>query len=332
MIFHRKRQRLFAKAETTPGTYEGDATLFSALLGKLPIYDLRMVPTAQEYTRKPDGLTLDGLDSIMYGEYVTVTFKSELFTGGAAGTAPDYAALLKSCGMTETIVASTSVAYKVSSNEVPTLSLGGEFIGADGSVTLRFGVAGAIGSFQLTADVPGKPGVFSWTFIGKLAYVSTTPQFISSTVLAAVSYSDSVSNICKFLGTDVTIGGVSRSVSSITVDRGLTSEFETLHTDQTSFLKRILADSEPTFTLNPTKVPVATQNDISGLVAGTNVALAAQFGTVAGKRCIAAAPRAQRKTVGDGAVGVTSTWDLVFGCRRSSPTGNGDDAFTLTYT
>lgn len=323
-IFHHKRRRLFFAAESTPGTAISAATLYAAANGKLPVYDLKVTPGVENMDRNPDGLTFDSLDSIRWGENYTVTFQSDAYTA-ALGVAPAWGLLAKSCGLAETISAGASVAYTVDSDAVPTLTMGIEMSNDAGTATRRVTLAGAIGSYTLASDALGKPGRFSWTFTGK---VIATPD-ADSTPVATVVYDDTVAKLPQLRSTTLTDGGVSLQCNSVSFDRGLSSEWETDMGDATGYLKRIIASSRPTLTIDPAKMTAAAQATLNQLFKGTTGAVVVTWGSVAGTRIKLNLPRAQKDSMSDDARGVTSTWGTTFHANRSSVTGNGDDAVTL---
>lgn len=330
-IFHHKRRRLFAMVESTPGTANTAAALFVAANGKVPVYDLRCVPGVQNMDRNPDGLTFDSVDSVRWGEYYTVTFTSNAYCGTGAGVAPSYGTLFKSCGLTETVVASTSVTYTVDSDACPTVTLGVELINDAGTASRRILIGGALGSFTIATDAIGKPAQISWTFTGKAVYVSTTLQDLDSTPVASVVYDDAVAKLPQLRSTTITDGGVSVQVNALTFDRGLATEWETDLSDPTGYKLRIVASSMPKITIDPAKMTVASQSNLSQLFQGTTGAIAATWGNTAGTRLKVNMPRAQKDTISDDARGVTSTWGTTFHANRSSVTGNGDDACTIVF-
>lgn len=83
--------------------------------------------------------------TIVANKRVAITFDVELAGSGTAGTAPAFGTLLKSCGLSETIVASTSVTYAGVSSSFDSATIycfydgtRHKITGARGSVTLNF--------------------------------------------------------------------------------------------------------------------------------------------------------------------------------------------------
>lgn len=326
-IFHHKRRRLFVMAEVTRGTAIADALLYVPGNGKVPVYDLKVAPSVQTMDRNPDGLTFDSIDSVRWGEAYTLTFQTDAYCGAAAGTAPSYGLLLKSCGMAETVSAGTSVTYTVDSDLCPTITMGVEMINDAGTASRRVTLAGCLGSFTLATDAIGKPGRISWTFQGKPI---ATPDN-DSTPVNSVVYDDSTTRLPQLRGTTLTDGGVSVQANSVTFDRGLATEWETDLSNASGYLSRIVASSRPTLTIDPAKMTAASQATLDQLFKGTTGAIAVTWGSVAGNRLKLNFARAQKDSLSDDSRGVTSTWGTTFHANRSSLTGNGDDAVTLVF-
>ena len=91
---------------------------------------------------------------------VTVTFTVEYSGSGTAGTAPQYGPLLKACGMSETVVASTSVTYAPVSTSFDSVTM---YIDSDG---IRHIVTGARGSFTISLNANQIP-VYNFTMTGQ---------------------------------------------------------------------------------------------------------------------------------------------------------------------
>jgi len=97
--------------------------------------------------------------TLVANKRVSVTFDVELAGSGTAGTAPAFGPLLKSCGLSETIVSSTSVTYAGVSSSFDSATI---YCFYDGT---RHKITGARGSvtFNFTA---GQFAVASFNFIG----------------------------------------------------------------------------------------------------------------------------------------------------------------------
>ena len=97
--------------------------------------------------------------TLVANKRVSVTFDVELAGSGTAGTAPAFGPLLKSCGLSETIVSMTSVTYAPVSTSFSSATIYCFYDGTQHKIT---GARGTV-SFNLTA---GQFAVASFQFIG----------------------------------------------------------------------------------------------------------------------------------------------------------------------
>ena len=185
--------QLAAKIEAVEGTKE---TL--ALADAVLISNVKFSPDIEMFKRDILRGTLSRDPSISGKRKATISFDIELKGSGAAGTAPDYGKLLKGCGYSETVVASTSVTYKPATNNLSnSMTLG---IYMDGVIARIWGARGNVkGSMNA-----GKPGILSFEFQGAdfevvdgalLAPSYTTiipPAFLNASLLL-----DSYAAICS---------------------------------------------------------------------------------------------------------------------------------------
>jgi len=97
--------------------------------------------------------------TLVANKRVSVTFDVELAGSGTAGTAPAFGPLLKSCGLSETVVSSTSVTYAPVSSSFSSATIYCFYDGTQHKIT---GARGTV-SFNMTA---GQFAVASFNFIG----------------------------------------------------------------------------------------------------------------------------------------------------------------------
>jgi hypothetical protein len=97
--------------------------------------------------------------TLVANKRVSVTFDVELAGSGAAGTAPAFGPLLKSCGLSETISAGVSVTYAPVSSSFSSATIYCFYDGTQHKIT---GARGSV-SFNMAA---GQFGVMSFNFIG----------------------------------------------------------------------------------------------------------------------------------------------------------------------
>lgn len=102
-----RKRLILAKTETTYGTDSAPAGTEAVLVRNLEITPLEADVVGRDLIRP----YLGSSPQLLAQTRVGITFQVELAGSGVAGTAPRYDALLKACGMSATIVASTSVTY-----------------------------------------------------------------------------------------------------------------------------------------------------------------------------------------------------------------------------
>jgi hypothetical protein len=102
-----RKRLILAKTETTYGTDSTPAGTDAVLVRSLEVTPLESDVVSRDLIRP----YLGNSDALLANARVRCSFEVELAGSGTAGTAPRYDALLKSCGMSGTVVASTSVTY-----------------------------------------------------------------------------------------------------------------------------------------------------------------------------------------------------------------------------
>jgi hypothetical protein len=107
---------------------------------------------------------------------VSITFQVELAGSGTAGTAPRFGAILQACGLSETIVATTSVTYAPVSSAFSSATI---YFNNDG---IRHVLTGCRGTFTLTGEVGAIP-TLDFTMIG--IYNAPTDTALPSTTYSA---------------------------------------------------------------------------------------------------------------------------------------------------
>lgn len=334
-IFHKQRQNLCLLKETTPGTWMTSASVFVAGNAALPVRNLKFKLGNKEIERYLDRNSLDSSESLFYGEEGTIEFDTDLYTSGTAGTVIGTADkgfdLLMKTLHSSTVTAGTSVVYALNASSQVRISAGVEFIGEDGTTSARCGIKGAIvAGLKMDVQVGGE-GVLHWTLKGPIAYESAVPQvMIAGTPIASITRDTTVGRIPQFKGIAFAVGGVNRQISKLTLDWGISTEWETDSADQTTYARAVLAGRKPTLTIDPQTVPKATQDDFGAFFAGTSTTCNIVLGTTAGKIATFALPNIQRSKADFGERGVITSTETTFRCNGNSD--NGEDSITLTLT
>lgn len=162
-----RRRLILAKLETTYGTDSSPTGASNAILVRnLDIQPLVADTVNRDLVRPYMGQA----DQLLAQTRVEVTFEVELAGSGTAGTAPAYGPLLRSCGLAETVVASTSVTYAPISSSFESTTI---HYHQDG---IRHKLTGCRGSFELSGEVGGIPVIsFSMTGIYNAPTDETLP-------------------------------------------------------------------------------------------------------------------------------------------------------------
>jgi len=118
---------------------------------------------------------LGASEQLLANTRVECSFSVELTGSGTAGTAPQYGKALQACGLSETIVADTSVTYAPVSSSFSSVTI---YYNIDG---LRHKVTGCRGTFSINATVGEIPSI-DFTFTG--VYVAPDDSALPSATYA----------------------------------------------------------------------------------------------------------------------------------------------------
>lgn len=150
-----RKRLILAKTETTYGTSASPAGSDAVLVRNLEITPIQADTVTRDLIRP----YLGNSEQLLAQTRVEVTFEVEFAGSGTAGTAPRYGALLKACGLSETVVASTSVTYAPVSASFSSCTI---HVNVDG---VLHPITGCRGTFNLNAEV-GQIPVISFTMTG----------------------------------------------------------------------------------------------------------------------------------------------------------------------
>jgi hypothetical protein len=170
------RKRLIqVKKESTYGTDSTPAGTDALLVRNLEITPIEADVVSRDLIRG----YLGNSPQLLANTRVSITFQVELAGSGVAGTAPRFGAILQAAGMSETIVASTSVTYAPVSSAFSSATI---YFNNDG---IRHILTGCRGTFTLNAEVGAIP-TLDFTMVG----VYNAP---TDTALPSVTYSQQAS-------------------------------------------------------------------------------------------------------------------------------------------
>ncbi|MBR0346978.1 MAG: hypothetical protein IJI03_17150 [Rudaea sp.] len=181
MTLRTKKIAFFAALESVYGT-----AVALAATDAIRTKGAKLTPfEATEVQRDLDGTGFGNAGTIHVGEHVTVEIDVEMAGSGVAGTPPAYGRLFKACGMSETIVAGTSVTYAPASDSTDSLTT---YLELDGQ---RHPARGVRGTWSIKADSQGIPYFnFKWTgcWVDPVTAASLIPDFTGFTTPRPIAY------------------------------------------------------------------------------------------------------------------------------------------------
>lgn len=167
------RKRLIqVKKESTYGTDSTPAGTDALLVRNLEITPIEADVVSRDLIRN----YLGNSPQLLANTRASITFQVELAGSGTAGTAPRYGAILQACGLSETIVASTSVTYAPVSSSFSSATI---YFNNDG---IRHILTGCRGTFTMNAEV-GQIPTLDFTMVG--VYNAPTDTALPTTTYSA---------------------------------------------------------------------------------------------------------------------------------------------------
>ena len=307
---HRKRS-ILAKAESS---YGSDPTPTGSA-NYVQVIDLNIEPiVSDEVSRDLIRPYMGNYEVIPANTRVNVTFDVEMSGSGSAGTAPKYGAILKACGLSETVVSSTSVTYAPVTTPSDSVTL---FVNYDG---IRHKVTGARGTFSLNCEVNNIPRIsFSLTGIFNAPTDTALPTVtVSNQASPLIFKNGSTSNFAIF--------GFAAALQSWNLD----FNNEVIYRELVGGTKEVLiTDRRPSGTAVIESVALSSHNfftDYTGTSTGTNTWL---HGTTAGNKVTVSCPQTDLgQPTYEESDGITML-SLPF---MATPTASANNEFSLVYT
>lgn len=306
------RQLILAAIEDS---YQSEATIEGSnaiLVGDLEWSHEGARMNERERVRWPSKGTLA---HVYGGTLMQLSFNAELKGSGTAGEAPEWGVLMRMCGMAETISAGTSVEYSPASldNESGTIHY------YEGS-TLRK-LVGCRGTWELSSEV-GNAARIAFTITGHL--VDPDPEDAEA---PEPTFDDTVPS--TFRGAAVDLGGFTPIVSNLTIT--LNNEVATPASANSAdgFGEIVINGRDPTASIDPESVDVATKNLISAWKDGeVNAFDTGVIGDTPGNQWQITAPAAVMREIGPGDRDGIRTRELTLGLAEDT----GDDELTISLT
>lgn len=293
---------LLAKVETTKGTDIVPVVGTNAVRVKSGKISITQDALAREVVKQ----TMGPLAHLVGKQVFQLELEVEVKTSGVLGTPPEIGVLMRGCGLNETIVASTSVAYDPLTSSHKSLSM---YWFEDG---LKYILLGAVGKKSFDAQI-GAGQVMKFTFMA--AYVAPT----AVTCPTGAVYQSTAPLVMN--STDVINDGAVIKVGAFSLEDGN----DVQHHYTTGLSEFVIAGRAPKLKL--TKDSISTAAEWTALNAGTNAALSATFGTVAATRLVVTAPVARRESVTNAQRADRPTLEVAYGLYESA----GDDAFKFFF-
>ena len=258
---------------------------------------------------------LGASEQLLANTRVECTFSVELAGSGTAGTAPRYGKALQACGLSETIVASTSVTYAPVSSNFDSVTI---HYNVDG---VRHRVTGARGTFVLNAAV-GEIPTIDFTFTG--IYVAP-----DDSALPTATYADQATPLIFKNGNTDTFSLLSYSgcLQSVSMDLGNSIVYrELIGCD-----KEVLITDRNSNGTVVVEAPTIAQKDYftSALTDGTLGDLTFPHGTAAGNIVDFASSQVD---IGDVSYSDQDGIAMLNMPYTAIPSTAGNDEFTLVYT
>lgn len=303
-----RKRVILAKIETTYGVDPTPTGAANAIL----VRNLNVTPQSTQLVgRDVIRPYLGNYEQLMASTHVELDFEVEAAGSGAAGSVPGYGALLRACGMSETVTASTKVEYKPVSSGFESVTV---YFNVDGVLHKITGARGTVELAITTAQIP----VFKFKFVG----IYNAP---TDTALPTVSYSNfqtplvaNTTNTPSF-----SFFGVSPILQDLSFQLGNQVDYRTMIGSQYVQLTDRKAAGQVTFQADT----IATKDWFTTALGNNLGALSITHGTVAGNKVMLA----------------SSTVDLLQPSYTDSngvqmiqcgyvmtPTSAGNDEFTLT--
>jgi hypothetical protein len=308
MPLRTQRAVLAAKVEATEGTAE-TLTATERILALSASFQRN----AEMMERNPFRPTLSQLASIPGKRTANLQMVVEGKGATGGGIAPEYGTLLKGCGFSEVIVASTSVTYAPISTGDPSLTVG---LYTDG---MRQMISGARGTFTMGGAV-GEGLMFNFNFQGVQDLV-TDVALLAPTYLATVPV--------PMLGMTFTVHGVTTLFcSNFSIDLGMSLSPRQDFVKTSGYASVMLGDRKPVCNFVVEKPLVAGKDWYGIWSAGTEGAISLVLGSVAGNVITIAAPKFQVTNITE----QDDNGRAMLSIDGKLNMNAGDDELTIAYT
>ncbi len=306
-----RKRLILLETESTYGTDPTPDGADAVLVRDLNITPLQSDVVSRDLVRPYLGAS----EQLLANTRVECTFSVELAGSGTAGTAPRYGKALKACGLSETIVATTSVTYAPVSSSFSSATI---YYNIDG---VLHKVTGARGTFTIDGTV-GQIPTIDFPFTG----IYNTP---TDTALPAVTYANQATPVVFKNGntTGFELLSYAGCLQSVTFDVGNTLVYREL----VGCTKEVLlTDRASTGTVALEAVTMATKNYFTAALSDGSLGnLLFQHGQTAGNIVDFASTRID---IGDVSYSDQDGIHMLNIPYTAVPSTSGNDEFSIVYT
>lgn len=309
MALTRKRL-ILVKKEVTYGTDSSPAGTDALLVRNLDITPIEADIVSRDLIRP----YLGNSPQLLANSRVSLTFQVELAGSGTAGTAPRFGSILQACGMSETIVASTSVTYAPVSASFASATI---YFNNDG---ILHKATGCRGTFTLNAEVGQIPTIdFTMTGVYNAPTDTAAPAVTYSAQASPLVFKQGNTSSFQFFSYAGCLQSVSFDMANSTVYRelvGCTKEV-------------LLTDRKPSGTVMIEAPTLATKDFFSLAQTETTGNLTFLHGTTAGNRVTLTAAQCDVSNPSYGDQDGIQMLNIPY---VAVPTTSGNDEVSLAFT
>lgn len=237
----KKRTVILVAIEDTYKTIKVPDPATDAVLVGNPSYGTEAVRTIERENTTP---ALNKDQGIYGGSLRKISVEVENKGSGVAGVAPEFGDLLKICGMSENIVASTSVAYEEADENIPSATI---FYYEDG---LLHKLAGCRGTANVSCET-GEKSIISFEITGHDKGTTDAP-------VPAAAYISTLP--APFINVSVNIGGFGPEISKVDFDLGNTVATPASASDAEGYGQIVITERDMSGSFDPEATLLATKN------------------------------------------------------------------------
>lgn len=307
-----KRGGLLAKVETTYGTDSVPTGAANAIAVMNPQYTTDVTLVERDQILRD---SLSRLSAVVGRKLARLTFGVEMKGSGTAGTAPKHGALLRACGLSETIAAGVSVTYAPVNSSFEAVTI----YWYDGSKLHK--LTGAFCTCRIVEEV-GQFGRYEFTATG----IWNIPTDASVPVMTLDNTKPQ-----PVINLGLTLGAYSPVAATLNIDLGIQIG-ERVDFNSADGLRGLqLTGRAVTGSIDPESVAEATHSFYGNFRNATEVALAGNLiGTVAGNKVAITSPKVQYEAPAPGDRNQIRILNLPIRLNPSSDSAN--DEISIAYT